>query len=200
MLPAQYQPIAAVVLVAGGIVTCFAGYRLFKVVLGIYGFVLGALVASSMVGSGNTAGMVVAAIVGGVAGAVVLVLAYFVGVALIGAGLGVLVVHTGWTAFAHADPPAWAVIVFAILGGVGAILLQRYVIVVATAFGGAWTILLGVMALLAGRPVPARGASPVWILYPFTPEGGHERLLMAAWILLGLCGTGVQLAVTGKRK
>ena len=41
-------------------------------------------------GVGNNVGMVVAALVGGLIGAVVLVLAYFVGIALVGAGLGAL--------------------------------------------------------------------------------------------------------------
>ena len=54
MLPLSYQMPAAVALIAGGIVTCFAGYRLFRFVLGAYGFILGALLASSMVGTSET--------------------------------------------------------------------------------------------------------------------------------------------------
>ena len=48
MLPLSIQVPASVVLLAGGAVACFAGYRLFRLVLGVYGFILGALVASSM--------------------------------------------------------------------------------------------------------------------------------------------------------
>lgn len=197
MLPAACRPVAAIALVAGGALTSFAGYRLFKVVLAIYGFALGAMIASSMAGAASTTGMVVAAIVGGAAGAVVLVLAYFVGVALVGAGLGVLVAHVAWTTFAHADAPAVAVIVFSILGGLGAMLLQRYVIVVATAFGGAWTLILGVLALSAARA--PRGPHPVWILYPLSP-GGAGRWTTIVWIALGLVGTAVQLGVTARRR
>ena len=50
MLPAWFQTPAALVLVAGGLLSCFAGYRVFRVVLGIYGFILGALIASSLMG------------------------------------------------------------------------------------------------------------------------------------------------------
>ncbi|MBI4263501.1 MAG: hypothetical protein HY657_03915, partial [Acidobacteria bacterium] len=50
MLPAVYQLPAAVVLLAGGIVSCFFGYRLFRIVLAIFGFILGALAASSIFG------------------------------------------------------------------------------------------------------------------------------------------------------
>ena len=46
MLPHSYQLPAAILLVLGGALSCFAGYRLFKIVLGIYGFVLGAMLAS----------------------------------------------------------------------------------------------------------------------------------------------------------
>ena len=96
MLPHSYELPAAILLVLGGALACFAGYRLFRVVLGIYGFILGAMLASSMMGASNTTGMMVAALVGGVAGAVMLVFAYFVGIALVGAGLGALVAHVGW--------------------------------------------------------------------------------------------------------
>jgi hypothetical protein len=30
------------------VLACFAGYRLFRIVLGIYGFILGAMIASSL--------------------------------------------------------------------------------------------------------------------------------------------------------
>ena len=50
MLPHSYELPAAILLVLGGALSCFAGYRLFKIVLGIYGFILGAMLASSMMG------------------------------------------------------------------------------------------------------------------------------------------------------
>ena len=54
MLPLSIQVPASVVLLAGGAVACFAGYRLFRLVLGVYGFILGALIASSSIGAGDT--------------------------------------------------------------------------------------------------------------------------------------------------
>ena len=35
MLPQSYEPAAAILLVIGGVVACFAGYRLFRTVLGM---------------------------------------------------------------------------------------------------------------------------------------------------------------------
>jgi hypothetical protein len=200
MLPHSYELPAAVLLVLSGALACFAGYRLFKTVLGIYGFVLGAMIASSAMGAANTTGMVVAALVGGVCGALLLMFAYFIGIALVGAGLGALVAHAGWNSFRTGDPPAVVIIVLAVVGSIAAMFLQRYVIIVATAFGGAWTVIVGGLAI-AGDRTAAKVASPggVWILYPTTPALG-QNWVTAAWIVLGLVGTAAQMGVTGRKR
>src|SRR5262245_39759863 len=128
MLPVAYQIPAAIVLVAGGVLSCFFGYRLFKVVLAIFGFIVGGLAASSVFGEGAAPGMGIAAIVGGLCGAALLLAAYFVGVALVGAGIGVATVHVVWTQI-DGDPHPAVVILFAIAGALAATWLQRYVII-----------------------------------------------------------------------
>ncbi len=158
------------------------------------------MLASSMMGSSNTTGMIVSAIVGGLAGAAILVFAYFVGIALIGAGLGALVAHVGWGWFRVSDPPPALIIALAIMGALGAMVLQRYVIIVSTAFAGAWTILIGTMAMMDHSSVAARPRGDnVFILYPTTPASGAPWMPIA-WIVLGLAGTVVQLGITGRRK
>ena len=198
MLPQSYELPAAILLVLGGALSCLAGYRLFRIVLGIYGFVLGAMLASSAMGVTNTTGMIVAALVGGVCGAVLLMFAYFIGIALVGAGLGALIAHVGWSGFRTGDPPVVAVVVLAILGAIAAMFLQRYVIIVATAFGGAWTMIIGALAIAGERSTAAKAstATDVWILYPTAPAG--QAWVPIAWIVLGLIGTGVQLGITGR--
>ena len=104
MLPASLQLPAAVVLVISGILACFAGYRLFRVVLAIYGFIFGAAIASSVMGPGEQTAMIIGAVVGGLAGALLLNLAYFVGVALIGAAAGAFLLHGIWARFGTGDP------------------------------------------------------------------------------------------------
>jgi hypothetical protein len=200
MLPQSYQMPAVILILLSGALTCFAGYRLFRVVLAIYGFILGAMLASSMMGISNTAGMILAALLGGITGALILVFAYFVGIALVGAGLGALIAHIGWSAMRTGDPPAEVIIVMAVFGAIAAMVLQRYVIIVSTAFAGAWTILVGNLALVGDRTA-ARAVSTgeVWILYPMTPAAG-DRWVPVAWIVLGLLGTAVQLGVTGRRR
>ena len=199
MLPQSYELPAAILLVIGGAVSCFAGYRLFRLVLGIYGFVLGAMFASSMMSAESTMGMVAAAIIGGLIGALVLVLAYFVGIAIVGAGLGALIAHVAWPLGSSGEPPALLVILLAVVGAVAAMFLQRYVIIVSTAFAGAWTIVLGVLAIVNGNGGARPATNAVWILYPLTPAEG-QMWVMIVWVVLGLAGTAVQLGVTGKQK
>jgi hypothetical protein len=198
MLPQSYELPAAILIVVGGALACFAGYRLFRVVLAIYGFILGAMLASSAMGISNTAGMIVAALAGGIVGALVLVFAYFVGIALVGAGLGALVAHVVWGRFSPAEPPAAAIIICSVLGAIGAMFVQRYVIVIATAFGGAWTMIVGLIAAAAPNAA-GRPTVDVWILYPLSPAP-DRRWVPIAWIVLGLIGTAVQLGVTARRR
>ncbi len=199
MLPASLQVPAAIVLLASGLISCFAGYRVFRIVLGIYGFILGALFASSAMGTEHTAWMIIAAMAGGVIGALILIAAYFVGVALLGAGIGALTVSMIWASLGS-EPSALVVILFAIVGAVGALLLQRYVIIGATAFGGAWTIIVGALALMGHRvAIDASARNNVWLAYPMNPAPGNYWILLI-WLALGITGVLVQLGVTAKGK
>ena len=196
MLPAAYQLPAAIVLLIGGTVACFFGYRLFRIVLALFGFILGALAASSIFGVSDTGPMIIAAAVGGLIGAGIMIAAYFVGVALIGAGLGALAANL---IFAAGDSaPNFLIIVFFSVGGAAAAMyLQRYFIIVGTGFGGAWTMIVGAMALVGDRAaMSAAAAGDVWVAYPLNPAPG-QRWVIIAWLALGAIGTGVQLGITG---
>lgn len=199
MIPVNYQIPAAVLLVVGGLVSCFAGYRFFRVVLVLYGFILGALLATSLVGAGNTTQLVIAAIAGGAAGGLILYFAYFVGVALVGAAIGAVVVHAIWAQLGR-DPQPLVVILFAIAGAAAAMVLQRYVIIVATAFGGAWTLILATLALTGtSRATKITSKSDVSVIYPFSLQR-EDRWLVIVWLALGIFGTLFQLGVTGRGK
>ena len=201
MLPHAYEMPAAILILLSGIVAWFAGYRLFRLVLAIYGFILGAMLASSLMAPSNTVGMIGAALLGGIVGGLIMTFAYFVGIALIGAGMGALAAHVFWSTWRSVDPPALAVILLSVAGAVGAMLLQRYVIIFSTAFSGAWTMIVGGLAL-SGDVTAARAAATgnVWILYPFAPLSAH-RWVPFAWAALGIAGAAVQMGITaGKRK
>jgi len=196
MLPASLQTPAAIVLLLGGLISCFAGYRVFRVVLGIYGFILGALFASAAMGTEHTLWMIGAALLGGLVGALILIVAYFVGVALIGALVGALVSNAIWASLGR-EPAALVVIVFAIAGALAALALQRYVIIGATAFIGAWTIIVGALALTGSHTELEAARRSVWLAYPMNPAPGSYWILLV-WVALGMTGVVVQLSVTAK--
>jgi len=198
MLPASFQVPAAVVLLAGGLISCFAGYRVFRVVLGIYGFMLGALLASGATGTEHTAWMIGAALAGGVVGALILIAAYFVGVALLGAGIGALATSLIWASIGR-EPSALIVILFSIAGALTAMALQRYVVIGGTALVGAWTAMIG-GATLAGEGQGAVAATKhVWLAYPMDPAPS-ARWMYGAALVLGLVGVVVQLRAPGRKK
>jgi hypothetical protein len=196
MLPASLQMPAAAILLLGGLLACFAGYRVFRVVLGIYGFILGALLASSIVGTEHTLWTILASLGIGALGALVLIGAYFVGVALIGAGLGAGLANVIW-AWVGGEPHVIVVIVLAIAGALGALALQRYVIIVATAFGGAQTTVVGAAAILGNRAAAESAARTVYSVYPLDPMPGTS-MDAGASLILGIAGVLVQLFVTAK--
>lgn len=200
MLPASFQLPVAVILLGAGLLACFAGYRLFRVVLGIFGAIFGALIATTVVGADNVLWLAGAALIGAIAGALILVFAYFAGVALIGAGFGALTAHILWTA-AIGEPGLIVVIVFSILGALLALWLERYVIVVATAFAGAQTAIIGGVALFTEQTVAeaAASAQAVYRVYPIDPLPDTEWDLYG-WIALGLLGVAVQLGITGRAR
>ena len=96
------------------------------------------------------------------------------------------------------DPHAFVVILAAVAGAAAAMALQRYVIIIATAFAGGWTMLWGAMQLvdstgtLANRP-------QVWMVYPLDLSPGR-RWIVAAWAAIGLLGVFVQLRFTARAR
>jgi len=92
----------------------------------------------------------------------------------------------------------FAVILLAIAGALGALALQRYVIILSTAFGGAWTVIVGGFAL-AGDRVASQAAvkNDVWLAYPLNPAPG-QRWVLLAWFVMGLIGAFVQVGITAK--
>jgi Domain of unknown function (DUF4203) len=199
MLPASYQLPAAALLLLGGIISCFFGYRLFRTVLAIFGFIVGGMLASSLFGVSNTTMMLVAWVAGGLAGAFVLIFAYFLGVALAGASIGAAVANLMFS-IGNRDPRVIVVVLCSVAGAIAAMYLQRYFIIVFTAFGGAWTMIVGAMALVGNRTALRAAASgDVWVAYPLNPAPG-QRGVVIVWIVLSLIGAAVQLGITGGEK
>ena len=195
LIPTPYQIPAIAIFVLGGVIAWAAGYRLFRFVLTIFGFYIGALAASAVLGPSDRTLLIFAALGGGAIGALIMFFGYFVGVALVGAGIGALSVHMIWSRLGS-DPHAFVVILAAVAGAAAAMALQRYVIIIATAFSGGWTMLWGAMNVLDQSAAGVRRPS-VWMVYPFDLSPGR-RWVLAAWVAIGLAGVFIQLRFTGR--
>jgi len=140
--------------VFGGILYCFLGYRLFKLILGLTGFVLAASAAGALAGfltQGGLVYMALAACLGGVAGACAILFLYKAGVFCLGVLAGVLLANS----ILGARPEAWvtsAVVGAAVFGGLAALVFERPVMTVATAAIGAWIAAQGVAFFVLGTP------------------------------------------------
>ncbi len=200
MLPGSYAVPAAVILIVGGALSCLLGHRVFRPVLGIFGFVLGGLIATSVLAPTETTTTLVVAVTGGAVGAVVLMFAYVVGVAFAGAALAAVAVHVAFDQLGR-EPHALLVVVACVAGALAAMALQRLAIVVLTAFGGAWFALVGALTLMGHRGAAgAATAGDPWMAYPLNPAPG-VRWVPFAWLAIGLIGTAVQLRWTmGRRR
>lgn len=192
--PPQYVwDISCVVQIVTGLLFCFVGYRIFKLVLGIVGFAAGAILGTlaGFALGGKPVWAIVGGIAGGIGGAVLLVLLWFVGIFLLGAGLAVMLIGLPLQAVG-VGVPRIALLVIGIVGGIVALFLQKLIIVISTAFGGSMNLVTGVTYLLfRGRVTPVN--------MPAVLGRATLAWMLAAWLLLGIAGIFVQYKLTGKR-
>jgi len=182
-----------------GLGFCFVGYRLFLVMLPIWGFFagfwIGAQATSLLLGSGflgTTTGLIVGFVVG-IIGAVLSYLFYTLGVVIIAAGFGGAVGSLVMGALGF-DPGFLTTVVIVISGLVAAGLtlvlnLQKYVIILFTAAAGAALIVLSGM-LVFGQITIAELQTGSNFLQPIF-EGSW--LWGIAWLVLAIVGLVTQI-------
>ena len=171
-----------------GVAACFFGYRLFKVILAIWGFMIGAALFAdiTMRVTGKQLFATVAGLIGGIFVAGFAELLYLMGVFLVGATLGFVVTSAASGAMGLAVNPI-IMLSAAVLAGFVALSFQKAVIIWATAFDGSWLI-VSALVLFQGR---AKGWSA---LSAVAGRGG----LFLAWLALGFAGVVVQYAITSR--
>jgi hypothetical protein len=185
-----------------GVVYCFFGYRIFKVILGILGFILGASIAARIVldmFGGERVLTILAGLLGGVIGAVLMIVLYFVGVFLLGAWLGSLlgVLLTGG---GGGTVETVIILALAVIGGIVAVMLQKLMIIISTALSGSWGIVSGIFHFLGGD------LGPIWpFQYHPNPRalrlmGMRGYIMLLCWVLLGIAGIVIQYKITRERK
>ena len=178
----------AVILLGGGLVAGFAGYPLLRPLLALYGFIGGVIVTPTFADQLDGWWFIAVTLAGGLAGAAVALAVYLATVALLGAGVAAFSVHLA----VERDPAVWLLVAACVLGAFAALIVRRYVVIIATAFGGGWTTLVGGLALSRDEAAMAAAAGDVSGLFPMAPLAGHEAFA-AGWLALGVFGSVVQL-------
>ena len=188
----------AIILLGGGLLACFLGYRLLRTLLALYGFIGGVVIATMFVGQLETWLAIVATIAGGVAGSALAVMAYLAGVAVLGAGLGAVALNVAWS-YRGGEPNVWVVLIACLVGALLTLAVRRYVLIIATSFGGAWTALVGGLALAGNSPAVAAVTGNVEQLPPLADVRTHVGFVLG-WCGLGALAVLVQMRDMFKRR
>lgn len=200
-LAATLGPITPLAALIVGLVNCFLGYRLFKLMLAVYGLLVGAglgIAVADLAGLTGTPALVLM-LIPAAAGAWLTVRFYFFGIFLVGAVAGALAVEAGATMLAL-QPPAPAHLVMAVIVGALALHLQRVVIILSTAFSGAWMTLAAASALVQGRAIRLVEWGEYVPLWPDLGAATSAVAVVVLWLVLGTVGSLVQLHVTGAKR
>ena len=190
---------AALFAAALGAAFCFIGYRIFLVLLPIWGFFagfwLGAEATTLILGTGFLA-TTTSWIVGfgvGLVGAVLSYLFFTLGVALVAAGIGAAL-GSGFMAAIGFDAGLLMAVVALACAIVAAVLtlafnIQKYVIIVITAVSGANALLVGALLLLGQVPLGSLQTAGNSI----EPILQDSWFWLVVWLALAIAGSVVQV-------
>jgi len=172
-----------------GMVCCFLGYRTFRFVLGVLGF-LGGMILGNIVSMAvfNFEGILfwVFIIAVGVLGAGLSIGLYFFGIFVAGAVIGGLA--GSFFSPAVSVEPVIGSLVLGTLCGILALLIQKAVIVVSTSLLGAGMAIWGGMLLLGGPDAAAFFQDPVRTIGIVE----NREILLVGWLVLAGFGMLVQ--------
>lgn len=181
--------------VAIGALYCFLGYRTLRFVLGLTGFLIAGGVAATLanwISEGNQIAIMIALLVGGVCGALALYFIYKAGVFLMGLLGAAVIAHN----LLEGRPESWmplAVLGLAVVGGLIALLIERPVLILATASLGSWIVVSGIAFFITG-PGEIEELREVFRLEE------HRAIMLASWAVVAFAGLLSQTAITKKKE
>ncbi|MEZ4548152.1 MAG: DUF4203 domain-containing protein [Thermodesulfobacteriota bacterium] len=186
----------AAIAVAAGLVECFFGYRIFRFILGVAGFVAAAVFFGSLgyeLSGGSEPVSIIAGLAGGVLGACLFYYLYIIGVFFLGAILGFTIAMYVFSLMNMDVIPA-VLYGAAIISGALAAVFQKPMLIIATAFGGSFAAVTGGAYMLYRN------------FYPLDPgflgnleEDQLYRMAMI-WFALGVFGLVVQLMILPRKE
>lgn len=167
--------------IAYGVLWCFFGYRFFKTLMTICGFVIGAIIGYLIGALANDQTVaIVLGLIGGVGCAFLVHAVYNISVFLIGAFLGGVAYQILGLLAAQQLHPILGVILL-IAGGILALKIVKLAIVLGTAFSGSSNIVVGVILLLGSQ-------YDVQHLLAFKAEHSQLILMLFGILILGIAG------------
>jgi hypothetical protein len=184
-----------VVAILLGILACFAGYRVFRIVLPILGFIIGlgvgAELAARFLGEPYLESLTswVVAIIVGLVFATIAFLWWYVSVAITIAGLGYAMGYGAAVGVdAGADAATTIGIIVALIAAVVAIVLRipTAIVIIMSAFWGASAIVGGALVLMGQIDTADLRNGSVDVVI------GESTLLLVAWLALAVVGIVVQ--------
>jgi len=188
-----------------GVVVCFLGYKLFKPVLFILGFIIGAGVCYYILWYYTKVGLIVligAPILSGIGLGLVLLFVMMAGIFLMGAILGFLlfcvIVSARDGGLIHNSIALWVGMgASALIGGIIALIFQKTLIIFATSFGGAYAVVAGADRFVHGGFSLVIGQL-LGNSHHLIDATYKTYIEMGACVLLAFIGVIVQFRVTGK--
>ena len=184
--------LTSLAILGAGVLGCFLGYRLFRLTLAVYGFLLGVIFGASIaqaIAEGNPSVLLVAAVIGGVLGAVLLAVLYRVGVFVIGAVAGAVLANAA-SLVLDLQLAWWAFVICAVIAGALALTFQKVVIILATAALGSWTMVSAGIAIWRGQTLAWErilDAPPLWERTDLP-----QVMVFMVWLALAIAGALVQ--------
>lgn len=188
--------VAALLSLLFGIVSCFSGYRFFRLMLAIWGVVIGATLGFNIITDNETVRLL-AAFAGAILGGVAFYYLYYVGAAIMGAYLLTIPFLLLLQLLNVENVPQWTLVIPLVIGGVLGLFYSKYLIILGTAMSGASLIINAGLILFSG------------VLPTFTPLPGRiidlsyytgNTLALILWLVLVLAGFSVQYATERDRE
>ncbi len=190
---------SALFAIVAGILTCFWGYRILKFSLAVIGFIAAAYAGwetGFLLPHASTGLALVCALIAGVIGALLCLWLYYLGVFLLGATAGGIVAAALFNQAGHQIQPI-VLLAVPIAFGIIALVAQKVMIIVSTAFSGSYLIVAGLWPFITG----GQNASRIW-LHPAQrgPSGTLDYGALAAGIALALVGIAFQFRSRPKKR
>lgn len=177
-----------------GAIECFLGYRIFKFILWLTGFAVGIALgaAGASVMSFDSEIVITMALACGVLLGWAFLALYVVGIFVLGACLGALVCAVGY-AMADVTPEPAVLLILSVFAGIIAVKFKRLIIILATSFEGAWSVVTGIGYFTR------RGVSPFAFDRLLNSVDTYFYAVIVSWLALGILGAMVQSATSPER-